>query len=353
MSTRGRGRGRGNYNNTNSGNNNHNNNNDGGNMLNQLAQTLATLVGNQQPAQRSIVSEFKRLNPPTFDGATNPAVVEKWTQEMEKAFELMGSNDAQKVTLAVYQLQGSAYDWWLMEQRRNEGNPDPVTWERFKAALTDKYFPRTVRVQKERDFIRLEQGDRTVTEYEAEFSKLSKYAPTLVADEVSRARRLEEGLRADIRHAVANFELGTYEQVLNKALVVERGLVDAKKKKDEDGKKRNEPTSGFNDNGPAKKFGNRGFGGNANKGTQGTKLHVLGAVAIIWIKTVDGTQALALVVARWDIELLNARNAIRPKTRMMQIKVLWQLFLDLPTDECINTNRNRIKVRIYLLCQFI
>lgn len=31
-----------------------------------------------------------------------------------------------------------------MEQRKNEGNPDPVTWERFKAALTDKYFPRTV-----------------------------------------------------------------------------------------------------------------------------------------------------------------------------------------------------------------
>ena len=147
-----------------------------------------------------------------------------------------------------------------------------MTWERFKMAMTDKYFPRTVHLQKERDFIRLEQGDRTVAEYEAEFAKLSKYAPTLVSDEASRARRLEEGFRADIRHAVANFELDTYEQVLNKALVVERGLVDAKKKKDEDGKKRNEPASGFNDNGSAKKFGNRGFGGNANKGTQGNKL---------------------------------------------------------------------------------
>ena len=93
----------------NNGRNNNNNNNDGGNVLNQLAQTLATLVGNQQPAQRSIVSEFKRLSP-TFDGATDPAVVEKWIQEMEKAFELMGSTDAQKVTLAAYQLQGSAYD---------------------------------------------------------------------------------------------------------------------------------------------------------------------------------------------------------------------------------------------------
>ena len=116
-----------NRNNGSGGNNNNNNNNEGGNMLNQLAQTLATLVGNQPPAQRSIVSEFKRLNPPTFDGATAPAIGEKWIQEMEKAFELMGSNDGQKVTLVVYQLQGSAYDWWLMEQRKNEENTDLMT----------------------------------------------------------------------------------------------------------------------------------------------------------------------------------------------------------------------------------
>ena len=263
---------RNNRNNGSGGNNNNNNNNEGGNMLNQLAQTLATLVGNQQPAQRSIVSEFKRLNPPTFDGATDPAIVEKWIQEMEKAFELMGSNDGQKVTLAVYQLQGSAYDWWLMEQRRNEENADPMTWDRFKTALTDKYFPRTIRVQKERDFIRLEQGDRTVVEYEAEFVRLSKYAPTLVADEISRPRRLEEGLGENIRHVVANFELTTYEQVLNKALVVERGMVEALKKKDEETKKRSEPSGGFNGTGSSKKFNNRGTGGNANKGNQGGKL---------------------------------------------------------------------------------
>ena len=46
---------------------------------------------------------------------------------MEKAFELLGSNYGQKVTLTVYQLQGSAYDWWLMEKRRNEENIDSIT----------------------------------------------------------------------------------------------------------------------------------------------------------------------------------------------------------------------------------
>ncbi|XP_074374347.1 uncharacterized protein LOC141714744 [Apium graveolens] len=243
--------------NNNSNNNNNNNNNNGG-ASDQLAQTLAALVGNQQPRQPNIVSEFKRLNPPSFDGATDPAIVEKWVQEMEKAFELLGSNDEQKVTVAVYQLQGSAFDWWLMEKRKNEANAEanqkPYLWERFKKALEDKYFLRTTRLQKERDFIRLEQGGKSVTEYEAEFAKLAKYAPTLVADEASRARMLEEGFRSNIRLGVAPFELQTYEAVLNKALVIERGLVESEMATDNWNKKRFAPTRGQTSQGePLKK----------------------------------------------------------------------------------------------------
>ncbi|XP_074341444.1 uncharacterized protein LOC141678914 [Apium graveolens] len=238
-------------------NENQGNNDEGGNVFDQLAETLAVLV-NQQP-KPNIVSQFKRLNPPAFDGATDPAIVEMWIQEMEKAFGLLGSNEEQKVTLAVYQLQGSAYDWWLMEKRKNETtnleeNHEPYTWAKFKKALEDKYFPRTVRLQKERDFIRLQQGGRTVIEYEAEFAKLAKYASTLVADESSRARRLEEGLRSDIRNSVASFELQTYEAVLNKALVIERGLAESEKASGSWNKRRFTQTSGQSfQGGPLKK----------------------------------------------------------------------------------------------------
>ncbi|XP_074336703.1 uncharacterized protein LOC141673873 [Apium graveolens] len=153
------------------------------NVMTQLAETLATLVGNQQGGPRSLISEFKKLSPPIFEGSTNPSEVDKWLQEMEKIFELLGSTDEQKVNLASYQLQGSAYDWWLMEKRRVENNEEEAsgayTW--------------TVRAKLERDFIRLEQGEKqTVSKYEAEFARLAKYVPTLVADEISRARRFEE-----------------------------------------------------------------------------------------------------------------------------------------------------------------
>ena len=81
-----------------------NNDNGGANVMNQLAETLATLVGNQQNRPRNLIAEFKRLSPPVFEGSTNPSEVDKWLQELEKIFELLGSNDEQKVSLASYQL---------------------------------------------------------------------------------------------------------------------------------------------------------------------------------------------------------------------------------------------------------
>ena len=68
----------------------------------------------------------------------------------------------------------------------------------------------------------MEQGNKTIVEYEASFARLVKFAPDLVATKESRARRFEEGLRASIRQAVIPFEIVTYSGVVNKALLVER-----------------------------------------------------------------------------------------------------------------------------------
>lgn len=82
---------------------------------------------------------------------------------MEKVFELLGSSDEQKISLASYQLEGSVYDW-LMETRRVKGNEgdsvEPYTWGTFKESFKDKYFPRRIRGKMESDFITLEQGEK-------------------------------------------------------------------------------------------------------------------------------------------------------------------------------------------------
>ena len=78
-----------------------------------------------------------------------------------------------------------------MIQRQYEGNAAPFTWAMFRDAFYEKYFPKSVQQQKEREFTQLEQWNKSVTEYEAEFARLAKFAPTLVATEASRVRRFE------------------------------------------------------------------------------------------------------------------------------------------------------------------
>ncbi|XP_028094593.1 uncharacterized protein LOC114294660 [Camellia sinensis] len=190
-----------------------------------------------QPRPRCNITEFKKIAL-AFDGATDPLEAEKWLTEMEKLFPVFECTDDQKVTYATFMLQGIANDWWQMEKRIHEHDANPYTWERFKKAFNEKYFPRSVRLQKQREFLKLEQGNKTVAEYEAEFTKLSKFASAFEADEDSRARKFEAGLRTNIMQQVVPFELPTFGAVLNKALLVESGLTRAQEEKEENYKKR-------------------------------------------------------------------------------------------------------------------
>ena len=139
--------------------------------------------------------EFKRLSPPTFEGTTEPMEVEKWIIEMEKVFRVLKCSEDEKVAYVAYMLRGDAYDWWRLEEEKRGQETEPWTWELFKSVFYEKYFPKSIRFQKEKEFIKLTQGNMTVAQYEAEFSRLAKFAPTMVVDEEAKARRFGDGLR--------------------------------------------------------------------------------------------------------------------------------------------------------------
>ncbi|XP_015081369.1 uncharacterized protein LOC107024990 [Solanum pennellii] len=64
----------------------------------------------------------------------------------------------------------------------------PVSWELFKTAFLDRFFPREMKEAKVEDFINLKQGSMIVREYSLKFVKLSRYATSLVSysrDEMS------------------------------------------------------------------------------------------------------------------------------------------------------------------------
>uniref|UniRef100_A0A2N9II25 Retrotransposon gag domain-containing protein n=1 Tax=Fagus sylvatica TaxID=28930 RepID=A0A2N9II25_FAGSY len=160
----------------------------------------------QRQGHQSNMTEFKRLSPPSFEGSIKPLVVEKWLIEMVKAFRVLRCAEEENV------------------------------------AFYEKFFPTSAPLQKEREFIKLEQGNIIVSQYKAEFARLARFAPTLVADEDNKARRFEERLRPRIKTQVMASELTIYRAVVNKAVLIERGLNETQANMENRQKKKPRPT---------------------------------------------------------------------------------------------------------------
>ena len=69
--------------------------------------------------------------------------------------------------------------------------------------------------------MRLIQGSLTVAKYEAEFNRLIQHAPHILADEERRRKRFMEGLRLDLRRAIAISRPHDYDSVVEIAMELE------------------------------------------------------------------------------------------------------------------------------------
>ena len=81
--------------------------------------------------------------------------------------------------------------------------PNPMTWEFFVQEFEAKYVTDMYRESKWKQFLNLKQRNLSVTEFENEFSHLSKYAPKLVLTEAFRCRQFEDGLYDSIKRYLA------------------------------------------------------------------------------------------------------------------------------------------------------
>ncbi|XP_039134461.1 uncharacterized protein LOC120271845 [Dioscorea cayenensis subsp. rotundata] len=156
--------------------------------------------------------EFKRSGPLLFEGTTNPNEVEVWVEDMEKIFVVMKCNEEEKLRFRVYMLKGPTNHWYRGELRIRQGQ-EFESWEELMEALFCKYFTRDKMVLFDRKYIDLTLGSITVDEYEMEFDRLSRYAPKLVNDDLSRARHFEGGLQAHIWRGIATLHLTSYAEM--------------------------------------------------------------------------------------------------------------------------------------------
>ena len=82
-----------------------------------------------------------------------------------------------------------------------------------------KYFPKSVRHQKKVESTQLVQRDSIVAEYEAKFTQLSCFAPTLIANEKYKTFRFQDGLNPFMKDKVSFLKLETYLEVVNNTLL--------------------------------------------------------------------------------------------------------------------------------------
>nr|CAD1817091.1 unnamed protein product [Ananas comosus var. bracteatus] len=152
------------------------------------------------------LDEFRKRDPRIFDREKiDHWIIEKWLMHMEKLFR-----DT------------------FVEERDRVGSPLTIWTAR---PIVEHYFLVRVKRKEEQDLREMRQEDRTVAEYERGFFQLLRYAPFVVRDDEDKARIFERGLRSSILRLVQPFHLQTYQDVVNRALIVESCAADLQERR--------------------------------------------------------------------------------------------------------------------------
>ncbi|XP_074314487.1 uncharacterized protein LOC141649704 [Silene latifolia] len=165
-----------------------------------VAMIAEAVKGNKSNGEDEGMKYFRKMasyNPRTYNGKVDPVVFEDWVRGMDKLFEAVNCPDKWKVGFVVYYLVGQADLWWeTVKEKRNE---EGFGWAEFKELLRSKFYPVSLRRQKEEEFNSLRQGSMSVMEYAAKFMELSRFAPHMVATEELRMNCFERGLNWSLR----------------------------------------------------------------------------------------------------------------------------------------------------------
>ena len=149
--------------------------NNNGNVNNQGNGMSARQMGDKR------LERFRALRPEQFAGTAEPWKAEQWLRQMDHIFETMDCNDQEIKRLATFQLTYAAADWWeAVKATIGEEAVRVMTWTTFRRKFLEKYFPATERHKREREFMDLVQGNKSVQEYTTQFERLSQFAPHMV-----------------------------------------------------------------------------------------------------------------------------------------------------------------------------
>ena len=89
-------------------------------------------------AMNNVGSEFKRLNPPTFEGGVDPITTDQWLRTMERMIEVVKVPEEENVTCVSFILRGAAEYWWDSIKRIHD--EATMQWVEYEEHFYNKYF---------------------------------------------------------------------------------------------------------------------------------------------------------------------------------------------------------------------
>ena len=72
------------------------------------------------------------------------------------------------------------------------------------------------------EFVRLEQRDLIVAQYEVKFTELSCFTPQLIATDEEKALKFQDGLKPYLNNKISILKLGVYLEVVDRSLIAEK-----------------------------------------------------------------------------------------------------------------------------------
>ncbi|XP_073049511.1 uncharacterized protein [Primulina eburnea] len=160
------------------------------------------------------------MKPPEFDGSTDPMVALEWVKAVEAIYDYLQFDDKDRVSCAVFLLTKTARIWW--DATKISVNVSALKWQEFKDLLYDKYFPRDVRSQKVKEFLKLRQGNMSMKEYILKFEEGCQFAPYLASNDIEKGEHFLRGVRAEIKRDVRMSKADSYKEIVEKARMAEQ-----------------------------------------------------------------------------------------------------------------------------------
>ena len=153
-------------------------------------------------------------------------VADHWFRQVERILEAMEITfDATRIRLSTYRLEGESQIWW--DWVRVSRDPKTMTWGEFRELFMGKFFSTLARHAKAREFLELKQGNMTVLEYVAKFTKLARFEDDYVAIDMAKVKKFEDGLKLSIRGKIVGFLLQDMDSMVRMAMTIEKEIGDA------------------------------------------------------------------------------------------------------------------------------